>query len=258
LNVELIAHTRLSDSFYDRFNYTGDLGYEFNDLDNMLPESAGRDGAAVALTAIRTCYSANKPTEILEKEGERYFGRQSEGGGTEADRLIRQIVASKHTSTLEHITYTFAIEGVSRALLAQLTRHRIGFSFSVQSQRYVKMSSEDKTGGFDYVVPPSLAGKYSDESERTAEKLLDEAMELAQIYYDDLRYAGVPAEDARMVLPNAATTNLVMTVNLRALLDFYEKRRPGNGAQWEIAALAERLRQEVERVDPWTEPLFEN
>lgn len=253
MNVELIAHTRLSDNFYNRFDYEEDLGFEYNYLDYLYPETVGRDGAAVALTAIRTCYSPNKPTEIIEKEGERYFCRQSEGGGSEADRLIRQIVASKHTSTLEHITYTFAIEGVSRALLAQLTRHRVGFSFSVQSQRYVRMGSEDKTGGFDYVVPPSVKERGS-----TVPCEYESAMREWQGMYDRLRSVGIPAEDARMVLPNAATTNLVMTVNLRALLDFYEKRRPGNGAQWEIAELAERLRQEVVNVDYWTEPLFEN
>src|SRR5690554_1747013 len=112
----------------------------------------------VALIAIRTCYSANKPSEILSLEGEKYLKTQATDGegGTEADRLIRHIIRSKHTSTLEHITFTFAIENVSRALLAQLTRHRVGFSYSVQSQRYVKFARENKSGGFQYIVPKSV------------------------------------------------------------------------------------------------------
>lgn len=111
------------------------------------------------------------------------------------------------------------------------------------------------------MVPPSVKERglafYCALSD-SMDQVYESAMEDLQRVYDLLRSAGIPAEDARMVLPNAATTNLVMTANLRALLDFYEKRRSGNGAQWEIAELAERLRQEVERVDPWTEPLFEN
>src|SRR5690606_30265185 len=156
-------------------------------------------GQAVALTAIRTCYSTNKPSGIIALEGEKYFGREATDGkgGTDADRLFRQIVASKHTSTMEHITFTFAVEGISRACLAQLTRHRVGFSYSVQSQRFVKFGSGDKTGGFDYVIPDSIQNRKDDYEKLTFEY----AMTIAQQYYDRLREAGVPAEDARMVLP---------------------------------------------------------
>ncbi len=146
MNVQLIAHTQLSGFFHE----SEDLFYEW--------AGNATDGQAVALTAIRSCYSANKPTEIVAKEGAKYFGsKASDGGeGTDADRLFRHIVRSGHSSTLEHISFTFAIEGVSRALLAQLTRHRVGFSFSVQSQRYVRMGSDDKIGGFDYVLPDKV------------------------------------------------------------------------------------------------------
>ncbi|EGI2114777.1 FAD-dependent thymidylate synthase [Listeria monocytogenes] len=247
MNVKLIAHTQLSQSFKQELLHTGfisDAGDEFNQ---------GTDGQAVALTAIRTCYSPNKPSEIIEKEGAKYFGNKATDGqgGTEADRLIRMIFASKHTSTLEGISFNFAVEGVSRALLAQLTRHRVGFSFSVQSQRYVRMGSGDKIGGFDYVMPDSIKGDYAKEVK------FECAMNNAQTFYDSLRELGVSAEDARSVLPNAAATNLVMTVNLRALLDFYAKRKAGRGAQSEITQLAERLREKVVAVEGWTDKFFE-
>lgn len=253
MNVKLIAHTALSEEFArETLEKMGVSGY-YDDPREHLPHGS----QVVALTAIRTCYSPTKPSEIVAKEGPKYFGQfATDGqGGTEADRLIRHIVASKHTSTLEHITYTFAVEGVSRALLAQLTRHRVGFSYSVQSQRYVRFGSGDKSGGFDYVTPQSVdqAAEEFYNVRGVYERLMDQAQEA----YDELRKFGVPAEDARMVLPNAAACNLVMTVNLRALLDFYQKRKRGNGAQWEIAELAERLREEVVRVDPWTSKFFE-
>lgn len=260
MKVKLLAHTQLSDEFYNSFGE----GKYTNDLDDY----DCTDGQAVALSAVRTCYSANKPSEIVAKEGAKYFGNKATDGGkgTEADRLMRHIIASKHTSTLEHLIFTFAIEGVSRALLAQLTRHRVGFSFSVQSQRYVRFGSDDKSGGFDYVTPKSVS-----ESEKTfdmelpddtavkanPEQFYKDAMETAQYCYDTLRSMGIPAEDARMVLPQAATTNLVMTVNLRSLLDFYTKRRKGNGAQAEIAELAEHLRKEVVKAEPWVDEFFE-
>lgn len=239
MNVKLIAHTSLTPEF-------------INELQKMIDQKINHR-TAVALTAIRTCYSPNKPTKILEKEGGRYFGKvASDGeGGTDADRLFRHIFRSKHTSTLEHITYTFAIEGLSRAALAQLTRHRVGFSFSVQSQRYTRFGSDDKTGGFDYVIPDSIRKNIG------ANSLFHDFMEEIQEKYDTLRELGIPPEDARMVLPNAATTNLVMTANLRAILDFYAKRKPGRGAQWEIAELAERIRAEVVSVDGWTERFFD-
>jgi thymidylate synthase (FAD) len=207
-------------------------------------------GQAVALTAIRTCYSPGKPSEIVAKEGAKYFGN----GGTEADRLFRMIVRSGHTSTLEHLSFTFAIEGVSRALLAQLTRHRVGFSYSVQSQRYVKFGSGDRSGGMDFVTPDKCV---IDKKEEAAEDVFENAMALAQSMYDQLRALGVPAEDARAVLPNAAACNLVMTANLRALLEFYSKRKPGNGAQKEITELAVALKDAVISVEPWTAQFFE-
>lgn len=245
LNVVLIAQTKLNKDFakwvYAHTYEQGGGGGFFADAS---------DTQCVALTAIRTCYSANKPTEIIIKEGKRYFERKATDGegGTEADRLIRHIMRSKHTSTIEHISYTFAVEGLSRSALAQLTRHRF-FSFSVQSQRYCKFGSGDRSGGFDYVKPTTV--------EEGAEQVFFETMADLQSAYDRLRKAGVPAEDARFVLPNAAACNLVLSGNLRSILDFYSKRKPGRGAQWEIADLAERMREEIVVEDPWTAKFFE-
>lgn len=262
--VTLLSHTQLSEAFRDSFDKYGH-SYEGNELDDL----GITDAQALALTAIRTCYSPGKPSEIVAKEGARYFKKKATDGGkgSDADRLIRMIVSSGHTSTLEGITFNFAVEGVSRALLAQLTRHRVGFSYSVQSQRYVKFGSGDKSGGFDYVVPDTVTDEKSHEVEdeycgglyykETASDVFKRIMVEAQIAYDKLRRLGVPAEDARSVLPQAAACNLVLSVNLRALLDFYGKRRKGNGAQAEIAGLAEDLRKAVVEVEPWTEPFFE-
>jgi thymidylate synthase (FAD) len=82
-------------------------------------------------------------------------------------------------------------------------------------------------------------------------------MEHAPSMYDDFRAAGIPAEDARSVLPLSAATNVVLTANLRSILEFYAKRKPGRGAQWEIASLAEKIREEVVNVDPWIGRLFD-
>jgi thymidylate synthase (FAD) len=242
MEVKLLAHSKLSDSF---INNLGDQ------LQEDLYYGKISDGQSVALSAIRTCYSHNEPSTIVENEGNKYFGKVAKDGegGTEADRLIRHIMNSGHTSTMEHINFTFAIEGVSRSLLAQLTRHR-HFSYSVQSQRYVKFGSNDNANGFDYVTPESIK-----EHDQTLD-MYNIAMERIQEIYDDLRKYGVPAEDARYILPNAATCNLVLTGNLRSLLEFYGKRNPSTHAQHEITQLAENIKDEVIKAEPWTESFF--
>ncbi|KTS84445.1 thymidylate synthase [Paenibacillus jamilae] len=256
MKVTLIAHTKINENFQTDLRRKG----------IFISDAGGyNERQAVALTAIRTCYSANKPSEIVALEGMKYFGHPaSDGqGGSDADRLFRHITGSGHTSTLEHITYTFAVEGVSRSLLAQLTRHRQA-SFSVQSQRYVRLGSEDRSGGMRYVTPPSVlkANKFvktnfdAQEVEASAGFIFAQAMQSAQRTYDELREAGVPPEDARFVLPNAASCNLVMTLNLRALLEFYGKRQKGKGAQWEISDFADQLRAEVVKIDPWLDQYF--
>lgn len=240
MNVTLLAHTQLTPKAIKIADLSGQcLGINGWDVS---------DGQVVALAAIRQCYSHKTAIEVLETESEKYFGER----GKEGERLFKQIVSSGHTSTLEHIAFTFAVENVSRALLAQLTRHR-HISFSVQSQRYVKLSSDSRSGGFDYVVPRKLEAEVYTPQIDAFEK----AMWAAQDSYNKLIEMGVPQEDARAVLPNAAATNLVMTLNLRTALEFYNKRKPGNGAQNEITQLAEAIKNEITAVEPWTVKFFE-
>lgn len=253
MEVKLIGHTQLSKEFLEQLSLEVQEDIYYDKI---------TDGQAVALTAIRTCYSPNEPSTIIENEANKYFGKSaSDGkGGTDADRLIRHIINSGHTSTMEHINFTFTIEGVSRSLLAQLTRHR-HFSYSVQSQRYVKFGSNDKSQGFDYVTPNSIDDKKSigrEGEEIFADAIYERTMELLQESYDNLRKAGVPAEDARYILPNAATCNLVLTGNLRSVLEFYSKRNPNTHAQSEIQELAEKIKEEVIKVESWTESFFTN
>ncbi|RAU96818.1 FAD-dependent thymidylate synthase [Paenibacillus sp. YN15] len=258
MNVICIAHTALSDEFLSQFDYVKDVGV-CRQMRNPYVDDGRNQRAAIALTAIRTCYSPLPPTQILPREGAKYFGQSaSDGeGGTESDRLFRHIMRSGHASTCEHVVYTFAVESVSRALLAQLTRHR-QLSFSVQSQRYVKFGSNDRSHGFDYVTPRSLHGKHVNyNGGMSAEEVYESAMQSLQAHYDVLREAGVPAEDARMVLPQAATCNLVLTGNLRAILELYAKRNKSTHSQWEIADLAEAIRKEITKIDAWTQLFFD-
>ena len=139
---------------------------------------------------------------------------------------LRNALASGHTSILEHAVYTFRVEGLSRAALAQLTRHRLA-SFVVESQRYVKV----KDGKM--VMPESIS---SSEFNEEAKKQMAGAFEL----YMRMAEAGIPYEDARYVLPQGVETSLVMTMNARELLHFFSLRMC-NRAQWEIRKLAEEM-----------------
>lgn len=155
--------------------------------------------------------------------------------------LVRKLVKMGHLSTVEHVTFTFGIEGVSRALSHQLVRHRIA-SYSQQSQRYVDGSN------FGYVVPPSV--QENEEALHTFET----QMASATAAYAILRDCGIPAEDARFVLPNATDTKIICTFNVRSLYNFFE-HRCCNRAQWEIRELAWKMLQLCREVAP---VLFEN
>jgi thymidylate synthase (FAD) len=180
---------------------------------------------AVAL-ASRLCYSPIGIAELEESWTE-------EKAGT----LIDKIMALGHFSVLEHAVFTFGIEGISRATSHQLVRHRLA-SYSQQSQRYVKADQ-----AFEHVLPPSIEEKPA--LRKRFEKHLQEVGRL----YSDLAGAGIPPEDARFVLPNAAATKIIVTMNARELRHFF-RLRCCQRAQWEIRGMAERMLGLVRKAAP--------
>lgn len=177
------------------------------------------------VAAIRQCYSPLSGKDLWDKVTD-----------DQKARLIRQIISSGHTSTIEHATFSFAIEGVSRALTHQLVRHRLA-SYSQKSQRYVG------EGGFEYILPPKIAAIPE------AKKLYLAELQKIQEDYNKLIELGIPAEDARMLLPNACETKIVVTMNARALFNFFEERLC-NRAQWEIRIMAGMMLKELRKVAP--------
>lgn len=151
-------------------------------------------------------------------------------------KFIENLMKMHHYSPLEHISFTFGIEGVSRSFLAQITRHRIA-AFSVRSQRYCV---EDWSAP---VVPPSIA---NDEARAEEFRI---AMESAWSTYRQLLEMGVPKEDARAVLPNACATRMLVTMNARELLHFFSLRCCTR-AQFEIRQVAWKMLEECKKVAP--------
>ncbi|MEW5761899.1 MAG: FAD-dependent thymidylate synthase [Bacillota bacterium] len=185
----------------------------------------------------RRCYSA------LDNAGLRTRAEQDDPG-----EFIGRLTAMGHVTPIEHASFTFAVEGVSRSLLAQITRHRIA-SFSVQSQRYVgEVAAKNPDGVFDYVVPPRIRALGPDAVEEFTRQ-----MRQIQGWYDrwveQLGGGRDAYEDARFVLPNAAETKFIVTMNARELLHFFTLRLCFR-AQWEIRALAEEMLGLVRRVAP--------
>ena len=150
-------------------------------------------------------------------------------------RLISLALKLGHLSVFEHISFTFAIEGISRACSHQFVRHRL-FAFTQQSQRYVKERD------FPFVVPETV------KENPAAEKIFLKAMEYIAEAYDKLS-ALVPIEDARFVLPNATETKIVATANARELMHFFSLRLDEH-AQWEIRRMAYAMFQRVSEVAP--------
>ncbi|MBO8126829.1 MAG: FAD-dependent thymidylate synthase [Firmicutes bacterium] len=195
----------------------------------------------VIWTAARTCYSSQTPLELWESEPSR----------EEMLRLVKKIFLSKHLSVVEHASVTFAVSGVSRTLLAQYTRHRIGVSMSVQSQRYVSERSAKNGGLFQHVIPPSIV------ENPEAQAIYEEQCRKIQDCYDTLLDLGVPKEDARFILPGGADTNFVTTLNFRSLLDIYTKRVLVPGAQWEIKEMVSKMVELVVEAEPWLGEIIE-
>ena len=208
----------------------------------------------IVACAAKLCYSNSSIEDVSKKMND-----------DSASKFVDMLSEIGHESPIEHAFFTFGIEGVSRSLLAQITRHRMA-SFSVQSQRYV---NEDN---FQFVVPPEI------ETNIEAKKLFLEAMEKDLKYYNkitsilkekhkkELIQSGVEdsladkqaekrsIEDARFVLPNACATKMIMTLNARSLMNFF-RLRCCNRAQWEINELACKMLSLVSEVAP---SLFKN
>ena len=184
------------------------------------------DPERVVAAAARICYSKRSGDEIMEN-----FTEQ------EISDFLKKMVQLGHTSTFEHASFTFAVDGVSRSLSHQLVRHRIGASYSQKSQRYVKEKQ------FEYITPNSIA------EDPRLNRRYQEIMSNLAVQYNELLTAGIPAEDARYLLPNACTTNFVLTMNARSLLHFFELRCCMR-AQDEIRKLAFLMLKEVKKVAP--------
>ena len=208
----------------------------------------------VVAAAAKLCYSDAHITDLLD-------GLDEE----KTARFLTMLSDLGHASPIEHASFTFGIEGVSRTLLAQITRHRIA-SFSVQSQRYVRLDD------FRYVIPPEIEAipeakaAFIESMNEDARRYLDLVQKLEDGHTARLMAEGLPEkqarakaskqanEDARFVLPNACQTRLLMTMNLRELRHFFALRMCTR-AQWEIRELAERMFVECYRNAP---ELFED
>ena len=190
--------------------------------------------------AARLCYSDTDVEALRESISQE-----------RAEQFVEMLAGFGHESPVEHVTFTFGIEGVSRSFLAQVTRHRIA-SFSVQSQRYVRQDH------FVFVTPPAIAAE--PELLREYENALQQSIDSYNRLADALAAKYVPEflaqgctekaartkaekkaiEDARYVLPNACETKMVMTMNCRSLQNFFNLRCC-NRAQWEIRAVADEM-----------------
>lgn len=178
----------------------------------------------IVAAAARCCYSNDDPDKLLDNMTDE-----------KAAKFLQKLNDLGHQSPIEHVSFTFAISGVSRALLAQITRHRLA-SFSVRSQRYCGFNSSD------FIKPPSIAGS-------NVENTFDSAMDQCKRNYDSLIDDNIAKEDARMVLPNAAATSMVVTMNARELLHFFSLRCCTR-AQWEIRNLANDMVKLVKKIAP--------
>ncbi len=207
------------------------------------------DPERVVAAAAKLCYSQSDVCEISENLTDE-----------KVSSFVKMLADIGHESPTEHVSFTFGIQGVSRALLAQFTRHRIA-SYSVQSQRYVSLDD------FTYIVPPEI------EAIPEAMEIFNESIEADKMYYNKLseiltkhhekemlasgmeeKAAKTAAqkkanEDARFVLPNACETKMVVTMNVRSLYNFF-RHRCCNRAQWEIREVAEQMYKLVYNVAP--------
>lgn len=188
-----------------------------------------KDAEKLCAAAGHSCYSRKSASELLETLPE-----------DKISGVIDSVMDSGHHSVIEHACFTFSIEGVSRSLTHQLVRHRLA-SFSQQSQRYVSLKEPS------YVVPETIRG--DPELEREFEELMDRSWKTYRKLAEK-----VPIEDARYALPNACTTNIVVTMNARELWHFFTLRCC-NRAQGEIRRAADEMLRQAKHATP---RLFKN
>jgi len=174
--------------------------------------------------AAKLTHSKTKP-EDLDKSSDK-----------ELNEILKYVLKAGHTSVIEHTSFTFAISDVSRSLTHQLVRHRIA-SYAQQSQRYVNLEKPC------YIIPPKIS------KNREMKQAYEKTMEKIWQEYNKLIEMGIPAEDSRFILPNATCSNIIVTMNARSLLNFFELRCCMH-AQWEIRKLANKMLSEVKKVAP--------
>ena len=182
--------------------------------------------------AYRTCYSQLTPQQVAARIEDERIPREK------MQAFIVERLKTGHASPLEQVWFEFGISGVSRAFSHQFVRHRVGISFEQQSQRYVTY----KKGEFPYSVPKTV------EKAGMADKM-EELFGQVGALYEEMVAAGIPAEDARFLLPNATTTNFKITVNFQSLLHICDLRLCTR-AQWEFRRVAALLRAEVAKAVP--------
>ena len=183
----------------------------------------------LAAMAARQCYSAGSVLDLPQPLTPK-----------QTAHLVNRVVSAGHTSCIEHNQFVFGVRGISRSCSHQLVRHRVGWSFEQQSQRYVDFSSQDFV---EIVVPPTIL--------RIPDMLRSflEPIGAAVRAYFQLRDERVHQEDARYLFSNAFETKLIVSANARALLHFFELRTC-NLAQWEIRWLAHLMCAELQQAAP--------
>ncbi len=199
----------------------------------MLLRSTPEPEETISMAA-KLCYTNNDISSLKEKITKK-----------NQKAFIERLVKMGHMSPIEHVSFTFAIEGISRACSHQLVRHRIA-SYSQQSQRYVSEKS-----GFDYIIPSII--REDAELKKYFEDFMAEAQNAYNYISSRLNEKGIKGElanqDARFVLPNAAETKIIVTMNARELLHFF-RQRCCNRAQWEIRRMAEKMLKLARKAAP--------
>ncbi len=182
----------------------------------------------LAALAAKVCYS-NKRVEDIDMDDQ-----------TKA-KLLKRVIKSGHHSVIEHVVFTYALEGISRVATHQLIRHRLA-SYSQQSHRYTKIKNDS------FVIPPEIADN------KKALKLYEEAIRNSMELYEKLMDMGIKKEDARFIIPQGVSSNIVLTMNARELLHFFTLRCCVR-AQWEIREAAIEMLKLAKKEAPL---IFEN